>query len=612
MAKRTARRQADPAAVTAAEERLALLLSTPLPNTEEAIRADLASLAETRRVLVHDPRITQYRQRLNEHLKVVRSKRDSAVETAHGVFRSPPRFSPTGASVGDVNFLLNTLTIAAPSILNALRSVIRDLTARTGGRSSESIDIVEISTQTSQDQRVIVRWNLDRSPTTQDLHAIHHIACLCYDQQIPGLMGQKKGWASVIRIRDAENHINPNRWAIEFGPDATYSALARGVTVSRLYGRTSAAAYLMDAHHDDWITRSVQRGPTDGFCVEIREGCAPDHPRPGGLEQSAFVMLVVHLGFYLAHGKVLDHRDLAIEVFKALNRVGAESTEKTRLFGLEETLETVERVLLLPLQRPALARQFQFVPESLLLVGVPGVGKSLLTKHLLGKDLNAILVAVSGLELHGDLTDDKKPSRILMRVDEIRKLAELLVVLLVEDIDLVMKNDDLVIRLLNMLQGVRERGVHLIASTNKPENIDSRLLEPGRFGKAIHVHLPTEAEREGQLRLMLHGLPFTNDNVRDEVCRVMAQKTQNWPGRHVWELKLEAGRVCGLRSTGSDIYRSEGEDAPPQPMTMADFEVAYELASKHIDVGAIVERDREIERFVARVNRNIGFRPTNE
>lgn len=607
----------DPAAANAARENLEQLLSRDLPEELSAITSLLAELTVINRTLpIPDQRIPAFRRRVRKHLDALRLHVEHGARTARNVLPSPPRIaSGSEPSVGDINLLINRSALTEPPLVAALQHVIGDLITQTSGRRPQTFGVAECARGNDTDKRLVVRWRLNRSPTLRDLVTIHELTDLCHDEEILGRTDTGRGWKRTVKVVDERNRIVPKCWGIHFGP-GSYHGLTRGVTVSRVYGRDTAAKFLKDAHPLDWITRPIECGATGGFTVELREGGDPEDRTKTCLDQAAFAMLVVHLAFYLAHGEKLDHRDLAIATFRALNRVGAESADHAQLFGLTETRKTIERVLLLPFQQPQVAKRYQFVPESILLAGVPGVGKTLLAKWLMVQPLNAILVSVGGLELLADLTDPKKESRILLRIDEIGSLTELPVVLLVDDIDVVMDQEQrdkgLISKLLNLLQGVREMGFNLIASTNKPEAIDERLLEPGRLSKVVHVRLPDEAERTGILRLMLQSLPFANPTDTDSIAAAIARGTRYWTGRHLWELVQESGRLCGLEIAGWDVFRPVDTETPMRNMALADFLEGKKLAAKGVNVRRIRQRDREIAEFVSLVNTRLGFHSSAE
>ncbi|MBI2636861.1 MAG: ATP-binding protein, partial [Parcubacteria group bacterium] len=299
---------------------------------------------------------------------------------------------------------------------------------------------------------------------------------------------------------------------------------------------------------------------------------------------------------------------LAIEVFRALNRVGAEGAARAELYGLAGVLETIERVILLPLQQPELARHYWFSPESVLLVGVPGVGKTLLAKFLMSQPYNAIFAAVESTKLLVDLLNEKG-SHILLQIDRIGSATQLPVILLLDDIDTLTsekERDSAVIsKLLNLFQGVREKGFYIIASTNHPERIDARLLEPGRLSKIVHVPIPDREERVGILELHLRGMPFQDERARVGTVQALADETDGWTGRYLRALALEVGRVRGLELVNGNLLQPVGE--PTEPMQLADFQRARELILAGVDIGKFKKEDERIQRFISRRTHGMGF-----
>jgi len=266
-------------------------------------------------------------------------------------------------------------------------------------------------------------------------------------------------------------------------------------------------------------------------------------------------------------------------------------------------------VLLLALQKPDLARHYKFRPESVLLVGVPGIGKTFLAHYLMTGEYNALFASLDSSKLRKDLmkSGSEGMSAVFLRVDRIREATSLPVILLIDDIDVILneeKEGDIVSKFLTLMQGIRQKGFHVLASTNHPDKIDKRLLEPGRLSKVIHVPLPDRADRVGVLRSHLAVLPFVSEDERARVAEEMADRTEGWTQRYLWEMCTEAARFCGLAASQAGAAE---EPVVLSPITKAHVEQAHEELLRSINLREIREWDDRIAKFVSNASREIGL-----
>lgn len=110
-------------------------------------------------------------------------------------------------------------------------------------------------------------------------------------------------------------------------------------------------------------------------------------------------------------------------------------------------------------------------------------------------------------------------------------------------------NVNTVTTLLNELDGFEAlQDVLVIAATNRPEQIDSAILRPGRFDKRIFVGPPNQVAREAIFKIRLRGLDLASDLDIAELARL----TDGYTGAEVTAICNEAG-MAGLKREGSEI-----------------------------------------------------------
>ncbi|MBN1285458.1 MAG: ATP-binding protein [Anaerolineae bacterium] len=180
-------------------------------------------------------------------------------------------------------------------------------------------------------------------------------------------------------------------------------------------------------------------------------------------------------------------------------------------------------------------RQLQLIPfRKLLLVGVPGTGKTMLCAALskLAIGQGRVVVYVSGSDMYGATFE--KIHRALYVVSEAKQE----VLLIVEEIDAYLHADDKA-RVLNVLDGVESpnnpRGVLMVATTNYPEIIDERIAKrPGRVDRIFAI--PPIQDEDQALRMLRR---YMGDQWREEHA-VVVPRLVNRPGAFVREVALHA------------------------------------------------------------------------
>ena len=157
------------------------------------------------------------------------------------------------------------------------------------------------------------------------------------------------------------------------------------------------------------------------------------------------------------------------------------------------------------------------LPKGVLLVGPPGVGKTLISKAVAG-EANVPFFYQSGASfVHIYVGMGAK------RVSELFKKAKQMApsIIFIDEIDAVGKsrgefrNDEreaTLNQLLTEMDGFEENsGVIVIGATNKIDVLDEALLRAGRFDRRIHISLPDLSDRVKTLELYLKQKPNNVD-----------------------------------------------------------------------------------------------------
>ena len=108
-----------------------------------------------------------------------------------------------------------------------------------------------------------------------------------------------------------------------------------------------------------------------------------------------------------------------------------------------------------------------------------------------------------------------------------------------------------------------KKNVFIIGATNRPDQIDSALLRPGRLDQLIYIPLPDEPSRLSILQATLRKSP-----VAPSVdLSFLAKNTHGFSGADLTEICQRAAKLAIRESIDSDIRRTrekrEKEEAAP-------------------------------------------------
>lgn len=221
--------------------------------------------------------------------------------------------------------------------------------------------------------------------------------------------------------------------------------------------------------------------------------------------------------------------------------------------GLEEAKEEVMEVvdfLKFPKKYTALGGK---IPKGVLLVGRPGTGKTLLAKAVAG-EADVPFFSISGSDFV-EMFVGVGASRVRDLFKQAREKAPCII--FIDEIDAIGRargkgamqggNDErenTLNQLLVEMDGFStDKGVILMAATNRPDVLDSALLRPGRFDRQIAIDLPDLNGRREIFEVHLKNIKTGGDVQAD----VLAEMTPGFAGAEIANVCNEAALIAARR-----------------------------------------------------------------
>ena len=185
------------------------------------------------------------------------------------------------------------------------------------------------------------------------------------------------------------------------------------------------------------------------------------------------------------------------------------------------------------------------IPRGVLLLGAPGVGKTLLAKAVAG-EANVPFYSISGSEfvemfvgvgasrVRDLFRRAKKSSPCIVFIDEIDAVGRRRGAGLGGSHD---EREQTLNQILVEMDGFEENeNVIIVAATNRPDVLDPALLRPGRFDRRVILDEPDIADREAILKVHARQKPLG----KDVNLRRVAERTPGFSGADLANLLNEA------------------------------------------------------------------------
>jgi cell division protease FtsH len=236
--------------------------------------------------------------------------------------------------------------------------------------------------------------------------------------------------------------------------------------------------------------------------------------------------------------------------------------------GLDEAKEEVAEIVEFLKNPKKFTRLGGKLPKGVLLVGPPGTGKTLLAKAVAGEagvpffsisgsDFVEMFVGVGAARVRDLFRQAKEKAPCIIFIDEIDAVGRLRgrgIMMGAND-----ERENTLNQLLVEMDGFNtDKGVIIMAATNRPDVLDPALLRPGRFDRQILIDKPDRRERLEIFKVHTRDLILG----KDVDLEVLAGQTPGFAGAEIANVCNEAALLAARR----------GKEA----VEMEDFEQAID------------------------------------
>ncbi len=232
---------------------------------------------------------------------------------------------------------------------------------------------------------------------------------------------------------------------------------------------------------------------------------------------------------------------------------GAKRITFTDVAGQDEAKYELQEVVEFLKNPQKFSRLGAKIPKGVLLVGMPGTGKTLLAKaiageanvaffHMSGSDFVEMFVGVGASRVRDLFEQGRRHAPCILFIDELDAVGRTRGAGYGGGHD---EREQTLNQMLVEMDGFDTKdGVIILAATNRPDVLDPALLRPGRFDRQVVVDMPDVKERELILKLHARKLPLAADV---ELARV-ARATPGSSGADLANLVNEAALFAGRKS----------------------------------------------------------------
>jgi cell division protease FtsH len=273
------------------------------------------------------------------------------------------------------------------------------------------------------------------------------------------------------------------------------------------------------------------------------------------------ILVVFMMIFRQARGSAMQAFDFTRAKTKLLGGNQKEKTTFNDVAGLKEAKEELSEIIDFLKNPEKYLKMGAKIPRGVLLMGLPGTGKTLLAKAI-ANEANVPFFSISGSEFI-ELFVGVGASRVRSLFEQAHKVKR--AIIFIDEIDSIGKvrgvgltggheeREQTLNQILAEMDGIESgEGIIVLGATNRPEYLDPALLRPGRFDRRIVLDLPDANDREAILNIHCRKKPLA----KDVHLREVAQRTPGFSGADIANVVNEAALLAARRNK-QEIFQTE-------------------------------------------------------
>ncbi|KAK4057691.1 AAA ATPase cdc48 [Microbotryomycetes sp. JL221] len=267
--------------------------------------------------------------------------------------------------------------------------------------------------------------------------------------------------------------------------------------------------------------------------------------------------------------------------------------------GLDKVKIELQETVQYPVEHPEKFLKYGMSPsKGVLFYGPPGTGKTLLAKAI-AHECQANFISIKGPELL-TMWFGESEANVRDVFDKARAAAPC--VMFFDELDSIAKarggsggdaggaSDRVLNQILTEMDGMNaKKNVFIIGATNRPDQIDSALLRPGRLDQLIYIPLPDEPSRISILKAALKRSPLA-PNVD---LQFLAKNTHGFSGADLTEICQRAAKLAIRASIEADMKADREKKEKMAAMSEEERTAALEDEVMEEDNDPVPEITRE-------------------
>ena len=295
------------------------------------------------------------------------------------------------------------------------------------------------------------------------------------------------------------------------------------------------------------------------------------NPLIEALIQIVPLIIVTGVGIYFISRMSGSQNNKAFDFSKSRARLEGNIKVKFKdVAGCDEEKEEMEEIISYLKSPEKFAKMGARIPKGILMVGPPGTGKTLLAKAVAGEadvpfysisgaDFVEMFVGVGASRVRDMFKDAKRTTPCMIFIDEIDAVGRQRGAGLGGGND---EREQTLNQLLVEMDGIEDnKGIVIIAATNRPDVLDPALLRPGRFDRQITVSLPDKNGRKAILEVHARNKHFAPD----VDLNALAARTPGFSGADLENVLNEAA-ILAVRGNRNEITMEDLDEAIDRTM----------------------------------------------